>query len=177
MIFHVEETITNTAGFGVLDLGATETVGSLEALETLMALRSQAAGQAEQVEVFYGPSSQKPFRFGNGGVQLSSSYVLIPQKLGDQTVLLGLYTIDAEQVPILLGMKTLVKLGAVIDVSGRWMVLASVSPEVKIPLAKSRAGHLLVNLTEDWLTQSQPLQDDMKSSAAYMVLGGNGSVV
>ena len=72
------------------------------------------------MEAFYGPSSQKPFRFGNGGVQLSSSYVLVPQKLGD---LVGLYTIDAEQVPILLGMKTLVKFGAVIDVSGRWMVL------------------------------------------------------
>ena len=46
--------------------------------------------------------------------------MLVPQKLGD---LVGLYTIDAEQVPILLGMKTLVKFGAVIDVSGRWMVL------------------------------------------------------
>ena len=52
----------------------------------------------------------------------------------------------------------------------------SVSPEVKIPLAKSLAGHLLVNLTEDGLTQSQPLQDDLKSSAAYMVLGVTGSV-
>ena len=75
-----------------------------------MALRSQAAGQAEQVEVFYGPSSQKPFRFANGGVPLSCSYVMIPQKLGDKTALLGFYTIDAEQVPILLGMKVLVKL-------------------------------------------------------------------
>ena len=60
----------------------------------------------------------------------------IQQNLGEQTVPLRLYTIDAEQVPILLGLRMLVKLEAIIDVSGPWMVLASVSPEVKILLPK-----------------------------------------
>ena len=36
------QTITNTDGFGALDLGATETVGRLEALETLMAMLSSS---------------------------------------------------------------------------------------------------------------------------------------
>ena len=132
-----------------------------------MAMRSRIHGNSEPVEVFTGPSSKKPFRFGNGGVQFSSSYVLVPQRLGEQLVMLGLYTIDAEKVPILIGMKTLVKLGAVIDVYGRWMVLSHVSPEVKIPLAKSKAGHLLVNLTMDWLNVSQPLQSSA-NDGAYM---------
>ena len=141
-------------------IGATETVGSLEALEALMDLRSRMHGISEPVEVFTGPSARKPFRFGNGGIQVSSSYVMVPQRLGDQLVSLGLYTIDAEKVPILME-----KMGALIDVCGRWLVLSSISPEVKIPLAKSRAGHLLVNLTMDWLNVSQPL--NAATRAAY----------
>ena len=52
----------------------------------------------------------QPFRFGNGGVQYSSSYVTVPQRLGDQVVRLGMFTIDAEKVPILVGIKTFTKL-------------------------------------------------------------------
>ena len=115
-----------------------------------------------------------------------------PQRLGDQLVHLGMHTIDAEKVPFLVGTKTLTMLRSVIDVSGRWMVLSNVFPEVKIPApffsllsqfvlclfsccfllvfyevlfftrlispARSKAGHPLVNLTEDWLNVSRPLQ-------------------
>ena len=44
MVNMVEDTVENTAGYGVLDLGATETVGSLEALEALMEMRSKIHG-------------------------------------------------------------------------------------------------------------------------------------
>ena len=160
-----ENVILDTKGYGVLDLGATETVGSLEALEDLMHLRSELHGIEEPVEVFSDDAARKPFRFGNGGVQYSSSYVMVPQRLGDQCVMLGLYTIDAEKVPILLGMKTLRKLGAIIDVYGQWMVLAHISPKMKIPLARSKAGHLLLDLTRDWLNVSRPLQSSATGGA------------
>eukprot|EP00435_Cladocopium_sp_Y103_P065930 s567_g28.t1 len=150
--------ILDTTGYGVLDLGATETVGSLEALEGLMALRHLQAGEDEEIQVFTGPTVNKPFRFGNGGIKFSESYVLIPQRLGEARVMLGLYTIDANKVPILIGMKTLEKLGAIIDVQGQCMVLANVAPDFKIPLGKSHAGHLLVDLTSDWLSVGQPLK-------------------
>jgi hypothetical protein len=101
MVNMVEDTVYDTAGYGVLDLGATETVGSLEALEALMEMRSRIHGIQEPVEVYNGWSGRKPFRFGNGAVQYSSSYITIPQRLGDQLVHLGMYTIDAEKVPIL----------------------------------------------------------------------------
>ena len=123
------EVIHNTDGYGALDLGATEIVGSLEALEALMEIRSSVHGIQEPVEVFT--------------------------------------TIDAEKVPILIGVKTLEKMGALIDVCGRWLVLSAISPEVKIPLAKSRAGHLLVNLAMDWLNVSQPL-NNAGNHRAYM---------
>jgi hypothetical protein len=158
MVAQASKRIMDTTGYGVLDLGATETVGSLEALESLMALRHQQAGEDEQIQVFTGPSVNKPFRFGNGGIKFSESYVLIPQRLGEARVMLGLYTIDANKVPILIGMKTLEKLGAIIDVQGQCMVLANVAPDFKIPLGKSHAGHLLVDLTSDWLRVGQHLK-------------------
>ena len=159
--------IEDTTGYGVLDLGATETVCSLEALEGLMRKRSEKHGMEEPVEVYNGKESTKPFRFGNGAVKVSESYVRVPQRLGNQLVLLGLYTIDAERVPILIGMRTLERLGAIIDVPGRWLVLSNIDPTVKIPLGKSRAGHLLIDLTRDWLDTSLPLSDEVQT--AYMV--------
>lgn len=138
-----DELVESTAGYGVLDLGATETVASLEALHQLMELRQQLHREPEPVRVI--PAGKRPFRFGNGHVQHSESYVLIPQKVGPHEVLLGIFTLDAEKVPILLGMKTLEKLGAIIDVKGRWLVLSAVDPGLKVPLRKSKAGHLLLD--------------------------------
>ena len=159
-----DELVDSTEGFGVLDLGATETVASLEALHQLMALR----GGGERVRVV--PAGKRPFRFGNGCVQYSESFVMIPQKVGTHEVLLGIFTLDAEKVPILLGMKTLEKLGAIIDVRGRWLVLSAVDGGLKIPLRKSRAGHLLVDLTQDWMATGQPLEVlDRPIGGAYMV--------
>jgi len=51
MVNVVQDTVRDTAGYGVLDLGATETVGSLEAL---MEIRSRIHGMQEPVEVYTG---------------------------------------------------------------------------------------------------------------------------
>ncbi|CAJ1344842.1 unnamed protein product [Effrenium voratum] len=61
-----------------------------------------------------------------------------------QILHLGIYTLQAEKVPILLGMRTMERLGAVIDVVG---ILVNIDPSMRIPLQKSTSGHLLVNLT------------------------------
>ena len=52
MVASSDEVIYDTSGYGVLDLGATETVGSLEALEALMEIRINLHGNQEPVEVF-----------------------------------------------------------------------------------------------------------------------------
>ena len=51
MVMDENEVSHNTDGYGVLDLGATETVGSLGALEALMEIRSSVHGIQEPVEV------------------------------------------------------------------------------------------------------------------------------
>jgi len=116
-------------------------------------------GEDEQSQVFAWPTVNKLFRFCTGGIKFSESYAPIPQRLGEARVMLGRYTIDANKVvPILISMKTLEKLGAIIDVQGQRMVLANVAPDFKIPLGKSHAGHLLVDLTSDWLRAGQHLK-------------------
>ena len=63
MVNMVEGTVYDTAAHGVLDLGATETAGSLEALETLMEMRSRIHGIQEPVKIYNGWSGRKPFGF------------------------------------------------------------------------------------------------------------------
>ena len=75
-----------------------------------------ARGESETLRVY--PGCQRPFRFGNGQVSSSLSYVEIPQRL-DDLIYLGVRTLDAEGVPVLLSVKMLKKLGALIDVSRR----------------------------------------------------------
>ena len=164
-----DDIIQNTDGFGILDLGATETVGSLEAVEALAMKRQEMQCWDGDFIVNTGASFRKPFRFGNGGVKFSESFVLVPQRLGTVRVQLGIFTIDAERVPILIGMRTLTRLGAIIDVTGRWLVLSNVSPSVKIPLGKSQAGHLVVNLTTDWLSVGQPFNSVTGVAEDYLV--------
>ena len=164
-----EDLVQDTSGYGVLDIGATETVTSLEALEKLIHLREQHQGDVQDIRVVAG--GKKPFRFGNGEARTSESFILLKQHLGQKTVLLGMYTLNVAKVPILIGIKTLTKLGAIIDVKGQYMVLTSVNPEVKIPLKKSVSGHLLLDLTRNWLEECQPLSHRPQpvASGVYMV--------
>ena len=164
-----EDLVQDTSGYGVLDIGATETVTSLEALEKLIYLREQHQGDVQDIRVVAG--GKKPFRFGNGEARTSESFILLKQHLGQKTVLLGMYTLNAAKVPSLIGIKTLTKLGAIIDVKGQYMVLTSVNPEVKIPLKKSVSGHLLLDLTRNWLEECQPLSHRLQpvASGVYMV--------
>ena len=170
------EIIYDTAGYGVLDIGATETVTSLESLEKLLHLRG-ARGDGDPGALRVVANGRKPFRFGNGEVLTSESFVLLRQQLGERSIHLGMYTLNVEKVPILVGVKTLTKLGAIIDVKGRCMVLTSVSEDAKIPLRQSSSGHLLVDLTQNWLNGGQPLMfHEMapSDSQVYMVQAAEG---
>ncbi|CAE7226110.1 unnamed protein product [Symbiodinium sp. CCMP2592] len=117
------------AGFGIVDSGATETVGSLEAVEAVMSKRKAIFGM-ETVSVF--PNVDKSFRFGER--KRASSYLQLPQLLNKSKVQLGLYTLDVPQVPILIGVKTLKRLGALIDFEKPTICFKKIAPDVFIPL-------------------------------------------
>ena len=145
------------AGFGIIDCGATETVGSLPALESLMQARLQLSGVTEEVGVSAAPP--KGFKFGNGTFSMSSSCVLVPQSIGDLQLRLQLYTLDCEGVPILIGMRTLRRLKAVVDFSKCLAIFVAVNPNLAAPLRRSKTGHLLTDLRGDWMQQGFRMDD------------------
>ena len=98
-----------------MDTGATETVRSLEAIEYMLHQRSQRYGHEE---VGVDPNKNKRFKFGNAQERWSESFLLLPQEVAGQPTSLGVYTLDVPGVPILIGIKTMVKLGAVVDTAG-----------------------------------------------------------
>lgn len=119
-------------GHAIIDSGATDSIGSLEALEQIMTLRTRRYGQ-EEVRVH---ERQKKFRFGNGESKKAASYVEIPQHVNGQTINLGIHALDAPGVPLLISMKTLSKMQAVVDFGKSRMCLCSVSPTCWIPFAE-----------------------------------------
>ncbi|CAJ1422725.1 unnamed protein product [Effrenium voratum] len=161
-------------GHAVLDSGATETVGSLEAIQELMALR-QAKFGPEHFEVL--STNGKSFRFGNGQTQSAASYLLLPQKRNGVDFLLGVYTLDhVGRVPLLLSVKTLQRLGAVVDIEEAKLYLRVIGGDFPIPLQRAESGHLLLDLAADWTSTAggenhTPVrrQQILSDTRAYMV--------
>ena len=139
-------------GFAVIDSGATETIASLEALEAIMGLRVSRFGHEEVVV----HEERKKFRFGNGGRQRAESYVELPQRLAGNPIKLGVHTLDAPGIPLLLSVKTLTTLHAVIDFEKAMICFKAVNDGLWIPLKRSGNGHLLLDLTMDWLGEDLP---------------------
>ena len=139
-------------GYAVLDSGATETVGSLPALEALMLARFHQTGKIERVTVTSTP--MKRFKFGNGSQDMSASHILLPVMLGQHAVPMGVYTLDVSGVPLLIGIKTLRRLHAVLDCHRDVLVLGAVDPNRGVQLKRSSSGHLLLDLRQDLMVHS-----------------------
>ena len=137
----------NRLGYAVIDTGATETVGSLDAVEFILQQRFHRFGHEE---VGIDPQRIKKFRFGNAQERYAESYLLLPQTINGQSTSLGVYTLDVPNVPILLGIKTLCRLGAEVNVRAPSLVFTERFPGITIPLIRARNGHLLLDLCKDW---------------------------
>ena len=151
-------------GFAVLDSGATETVSSLPALESLMRARHEVSGQQEVITVTSTPPER--FKFGNGAHDMSASHILLPVTLGQKQVPMGVFTLDVQGVPLLIGIKTLRRLRAVLDCHHDVLVLGAVDPRRGVKLRRSPSGHLLLDLRRDLLVQSFSLTCPSSSFAA-----------
>lgn len=158
-------------GPAVLDSGATESIASLEAMREVMELRMRVHGP----EQFVVHERQKRFRFGNGSVQNAVSFVELPQTVAGKSVKLGVHALDAPGIPLLLSVKTLTLLKAVIDFDQGQICFKEVDPSIWIQLKRASNGHLLLDLTKDWLheepSSSLTVHDlhDPESASTYKV--------
>ena len=150
--------------YAVVDTGATETVGSLDALQFIMNKRLQDRGH-EMIEI--DTSRRKSFRFGNGESKRSVSHVRLPQTVNGEFTALGVYAMDVPEVPILLGIKTLRRLGAIIDITHETIEFRRLFPGVRVHLCQGRNGHLLLDMCSDWVTlesyspMNRPIQENL----------------
>lgn len=152
-------------GHAVLDSGATETVASLEAVEEVVKQR-RINFPGEKALVF--PGQHRSFRFGNGQTRAAESYIELPQLLDGKEVRLGIHTLDAPAVPVLISIQTLRKLKAVINFTENYVVFEAVNSDVKVPLVQSPSGHLLLDLTRDWMSSGKENASKPSDHRAYM---------
>eukprot|EP00435_Cladocopium_sp_Y103_P064584 s563_g26.t1 len=148
-------------GHAVIDSGATESIASFEALEEIMNMRFQRFGQEDLVV----HSKQKRFKFGNGETKMAESFIELPQTLGGQSVRLGVHTLDAPGVPLLISVKTLTRLRAVVDFEDATICFKPMSSGRWIPLKRARNGHLLLDLTQDWLGDNKNFHSASNTAA------------
>lgn len=139
-------------GYAVLDTGATETVGSLQAIEYIVNTRAARFGPED---IGVDPTRTKRFKFGNAEERMAESYILLPQTVNGIPASLGVYTLDVPNVPLLIGIRTMNKLGAVINVAERTLIFTKVFPGTVIPLLRGQNGHLLLDLCKDWSREYQ----------------------
>ena len=123
----------------VLDCGATETAGGVGAVQILVDAVKQVFFSNSRVEV--GSLDRPWFRFANGhwGRALSRVWLLTPMGW------INIYTLEAENVPVLAGMNLLENH----DISFRRNEFLAYDDEGhtrSVPLRRSPSGHRILNL-------------------------------
>lgn len=135
-------------GKGILDCGATSSLGSVEAVESLMRLNCEKGGN-HQVEVDL--QNRPTFRFGNGHRKTCLSTAKVAMKLGGKAGNMEVHVHDAANQPILISVKALKSLGAVVDFKTGHCIFQTVNPKKVIQLTEEENGHLTMPLTGDLL--------------------------
>ena len=142
------------AGMGVIDGGATRTLGSVQAVERLLELNQQTKGTSHLLDV--NPQDKPTFSFRNASENRCLSTVRVGVSAGGAPGELSIHTLDCGGTPILVSIDTLRRLGAVIDFRDDLMVLRALDAQKIIPLQRSAAGHQLLSLTQDLYSNHVP---------------------
>ena len=135
------------AGKGVIDCGATESLGGVDALEALMLLLIKRGLMPPEVDV-----KDRPFfSFGDGERKQVLSRVRFLLKALMKDGSLDIYALEAQGVPILISVKALKALGAIIDFTSGKAHFSRLHPTLVVQLEEAEGGHLLFDLANDLL--------------------------
>ena len=130
---------TMRQGYGVLDGGATRTLGSVKAIQTVLDINQAKHGTTKLLGV---NTEQRPvFSFGNSSEGRCASTISLGISAGQKDGNLTIHALDEGEGPVLLSVATLRSLGAVIDFA--------LDARQIIPLRRSKTGHQLVPLTSN----------------------------
>ena len=153
-------------GYGVIDGGATKTLGSVVALEAVMKQNVSKMGTSGIKGV--DTNNRPTFGFADSGEARCISTVELGLQANGQAGSLRVHALNKGTGPILISVSTLRTLGAIIDFSSDLMVLRNLDPYKVIPLKRSSTGHQLMNLTEDLFRDATTVQTAIPSLASHV---------
>lgn len=133
---------------GIIDSGATASLGSIQALEAVMMQNLEHQGNSK---MHIDPSNRPVFRFGNGQSRGCVSTAQLGVQAGAQVGRMTVHVHDVPNQPVLISRRALENLGAVIDFDQKQAVYKRVDPTKIVPLREAENGHLLMPLTGDLL--------------------------
>ena len=137
---------------GVIDSGATASLGSAEALEKIMAQNLLTCGSSHMTI----DTDHKPvFKFGNGARRQCISTVKMRMAAGDKDGNMEIHVHDTPGQPILVSRRALRSLGAVLDFAENKIIYKKVDPKVVVDLEEAPNGHLLMPLTGNLLERGR----------------------
>ena len=129
-------------GMGMLDCGATDTVGGYEAVEAL-ANRTQDRFGDDAVKV--DPSVNPTYRFGNHQKEVCMSEVKATVEPMGVASVLNIHALPVPKAPILISVKSMGTLGAAINFTTGRAIFHYLNPNKCVQLYRSAGGHLYVD--------------------------------
>ena len=135
-----------SAGYGIVDCGATASLVSVDAMEAIMRANMDSCGQ-DRVTLL--PEVRPVFRFGNGEKKTCISTVQLQINMDDRVGNMQLHVHDTPGQPALISVKALRNLGAVIDFSTNDCVFTKVNPHAVVRLKTADNGHILMPLAHN----------------------------
>ena len=133
---------------GVIDSGATASLGSAQALEEIMKVNYDACGDGMMT---VDPQNRPTFRFGNGNTTTCLSTACLGLGADGKRGTFEVHVHDHAGQPVLISKKSLKALGAVIDFGESRAIYKAVNPRKVVDLVEAPNGHLLMPLTGDIL--------------------------
>ena len=145
------------AGYGVLDPGATRTMGSIEALEHARNVHWQ---QHQKDNIASVDVDERPtFGFADSETARCSSTVLLQTQVAQQNMKLRAHALDKGSVPVLFSIDSLRRMGAVIDYGRDEAVFVRVNPQRRVKLQTTSTGHQILPLTRDFMQGATDLRE------------------
>ena len=154
------------AGMAVIDGGATQTIGSVAAVEAVLQknLRDHGDSRLRGVTTQGVPT----FSFGNSTEDRCLSTARLGVSANGAPGEISVHTLDKGQSPILLSIDTLRRLGALIDFQADLVVFRNLDSRRIVQLSRSRTGHQLLPMTSDWLENARLATVAIPGLEAYM---------
>jgi hypothetical protein len=160
-----QDTLTTAAavaqGRGVIDGGATKTIGSVYALERIMSINQSKKGRTGVLAV---DTKECPvFGFGNSTEERCVSTMALGLQADGRGGQLRVHALDRGTGPVLISIDTLRKLGAVIDFKADVACFRNLNDRKLVPLERSSTGHQMLPLTDDILANAIDLEKPVLS--------------